>query len=160
MIVLPVVWLVLGLGAGIGIIRWVSADDAVTSTANVSSQGPSSKASATAKKKATKTKATAEPTTEPTTEPTATRSIGVSVYNQIGIRGLARRVAGELQTAGWTIGAVSDWRGSVPQDTIYFPAGRQGEAELLGQDLSVTRIMPAIANMSTTHLTVVLASPR
>ena len=84
----------------------------------------------------------------------------VSVYNQIGIGGLARRVAGQLQSLGWPIGTVSDWRGGVPQDTVYFPAGRQGEAELLARDLGISRIMPAIANMSSQALTVVLASPR
>lgn len=166
-IVLPVVWLVLGLGAGIAIIGWVGAGDDSASTADVSSQGPSTGASATAKTKKSATsqktaapEPTAEPTTEPAPEPTASRSIGVSVYNQVGIGGLARRVAGELQAAGWTIGAVADWRGSVPQDTIYFPVGQQAEGELLGQDLAITRILPAVQNMSTTQLTVVLASPR
>lgn len=172
LIVLPAVWLVLGALGGVAIISVVRSDDAPAASAEVS-KGASAKPTATKKPKAQKSekseptaKATKKPkpkpkpTTEPTVEPTATRSIGVGVYNQIGIGGLAARVAGQARGAGWTVAAVSDWRGSVPQDTVYYPAGQQAEAALLGQDLGIFRLMPATANMSTSSLTVVLASPR
>lgn len=157
MIVLPIVWLVLGVGAGIAVIGFVNDDDSATSTADVSTKGPTKKADKKAKKSASPS---AEPTSEPTTEPTATRSVAVSVYNQVGIAGLARRVAGEAQAAGWTIGAVADWRGSVPNDTVYFPPGQEVEAEQLGRDISISRIMASVEGMSTSNLTVVLADPR
>ncbi|MET1132330.1 MAG: LytR C-terminal domain-containing protein [Aeromicrobium sp.] len=169
LIVLPAVWLILGVAGGYVIIETVRDDEAPAQSAQRTSKGPTPTAKATAKKTAEpkpkksakpKTEPTTEPTTQATAEPTATRSIGVSVYNQIGIGGLAARVAGQARAAGWTIGAVADWRGSVPQDTIYYPAGRQGEAALLGRDLGISRLMPATAGMSGTNLTVVLASPR
>lgn len=165
-VALPILWLLLGLLGGYVVIAYVgSGDDAPP--ASETTQGPTATASESASTKAKpKPKRTSKPTpmTEPTTEATTqapvTRSVPVSVYNQIGIGGLARRVAGQVQALGWPIGAVDDWRGGVPQDTVYFPAGRQGEAELLGRDLGIGRILPATPNMSTTNLTVVLASPR
>ena len=164
-IVLPAVWLILGAVGGYAIIETVRDDEAPARSAERTTKGPAPTTKATAKKTAKpKPKKSAtprtEPTAEPTTEPTATRSIGVSVYNQIGIGGLAARVAGQARAAGWTVGAVADWRGNVPQDTIYYPADRQGEAALLGGDLAIARLMPATAGMSGTNLTVVLASPR
>lgn len=164
-VVLPAVWLILGAMGGYAIIKVVRTDDAPTQSAQVSSKGPSAKPTATTKKPTPKptTKPTPQPTTQPTTEPTqapASRAVPVSVYNQIGIGGLAGRVAGQLRTLGWTVGTVADWRGGVPQDTVYFPAGQQAEATLLAQDLAISRVLPATANMSTTGLTVVLASPR
>jgi len=163
---LPVLWLLLGLAGGFAIITYVGSDEDPPASAETT-KGPTAKPSASAKPrptaKATKPTAKKTPKPTPTTTPTpapVTRSVPVSVYNQVGIGGLARRVSGQLQALGWPIGAVDDWRGGVPQDTVYFPPGRQGEAELLGRDLGIGRIMPAIANMSTTNLTVVLASPR
>ncbi|MCD9155208.1 LytR C-terminal domain-containing protein [Aeromicrobium duanguangcaii] len=170
LIVLPAVWLVLGALGGVAIINVVRSDDAPAASAEVSAKDAGAEPPATKKPKAEKSEPTAKatkkpkpkpkPTTEPTVEPTATRSIGVGVYNQIGIGGLAARVAGQARVAGWSVAAVSDWRGSVPQDTVYYPAGRQAEAALLGQDLGIVRLMPATANMSSSSLTVVLASPR
>lgn len=165
-VVLPVLWLLLGLLGGYLVIAYVgSGDDAPA--ASETTQGPTSaprdSEGAEPRPKArrtTKPTPETEPTTEATTQAPVTRSVPVSVYNQIGIGGLARRVAGQVQALGWPVGAVDDWRGGVPQDTVYFPPGRQGEAQLLGSDLGISRIMPATANMSTTNLTVVLASPR
>lgn len=161
------IWLVLGVAGGVAIVNHVRADDPPAS--NVTAVGPSSSATAkSAKTPATKktTRPTTEPSSEPTTEPTtqetvaATRSIGVVIYNQIGVGGLAARVAGQAQTAGWSVVDTGNWRGSVPQDTVYYPPGQQAEAALLGSDLAISRIMPAVANMSDSYLTVVLASPR
>lgn len=167
--VLPAVWLLLGLAGGFAIITLVGSDDDPP-TAAETTQGPTAAAKAPtgdkpSEKATTKPKPKAKKTPKPTPTTTATpapvtRSVPVSVYNQVGIGGLARRVAGQVQALGWPVGAVADWRGGVPQDTIYFPPGRQGEAQLLGRDLGIGRIMPAIANMSTSNLTVVLASPR
>lgn len=171
-VVLPVVWLSLGLLGGYLVISLVGSGDDAPPAAETS-QGPTATQRGSDRestkptpkpKRTTKPTPKAEPTTEPTTEattqPPVTRSVPVSVYNQVGIGGLARRVAGQAQALGWPIGAVADWRGSVPQDTVYFPAGRQGEAQLLGSDLGISRILPTVGNMSATNLTVVLASPR
>ncbi len=166
--VLPVLWLLLGLLGGYLVIAFVGSGDDAPPAAETT-QGPTAtktpadakpKPKPKPKPKATKPTPSSEPTTEATTEAPATRSVPVSVYNQIGIGGLARRVAGQVQALGWPVGTVDDWRGGVPQDTVYFPPGRQGEAVLLGSDLGISRILPAVANMSTTNLTVVLASPR
>ncbi|GAA3542532.1 hypothetical protein AFL01nite_09820 [Aeromicrobium flavum] len=167
LIALPAAWLVFGVLGGVGIIKVVQSDDAPA--AQTSSKGPAATTKKTVKPQASakpkpKAKPRPEPSTEPTTEATteapATRSLSVSVYNQVGIGGLAGRVAGQLRGLGWTVGTVADWRGGVPQDTVYYPAGGQAEAALLAQDLGIARLMPAIANMSTSALTVVLASPR
>lgn len=185
LVVLPAIWLVLGVAGGVGIVKVVRDDGDPTSTAAITTESPSAeeadRAAAEQKKKArqkaekraqkrAEEKArkkreaaeSAEPTTQPTTEPTiaATRSIGVLVFNQSGIGGLAARTAGEAQAAGWTVAGTGNWRGGVPQNTIYFPPGQQAEAVLLGQDLAIGRILPAIANMSGSHLTVVLATGR
>ncbi|MFS0886582.1 LytR C-terminal domain-containing protein [Aeromicrobium sp. 179-A 4D2 NHS] len=164
-IVLPAVWLLLGLAGGFVIISVVNGGDDAPPAAETT-KGPTAaptKAAPT-KKPATKAtpkpKRTPKPSPTPTSTPAPTRSVTVSVYNQVGIGGLARRVAGQLQALGWPIGTVDDWRGGVPQDTVYFPGGRQGEAELLARDLGISRILPAAPNMSTSALTVVLASPR
>lgn len=178
---LPAIWLVLGVAGGMGIVKVVRDDGAPTSSASITTQSPSAadadqkKAQRQAEQKAQKraerkkareraareAEATSE-TPEPTTEPTvaATRSIGVLVYNQSGIGGLAARTAGEARAAGWPVAGTGNWRGGVPQNTIYFPPGRQAEAVLLGQDLAIGRILPTAANMSGTHLTVVLATGR
>ncbi len=161
LLVLPAVWLILGGVGGYAIVKNIESDEPSDSSVAAETKRTTAATKATKKPSAT-TERTTEPTPDPTTEPTsqATRSIGVVVFNQIGVPGLAGKVAEQARAAGWTVGGVGDWRGSVPQDTIYFPAGRQGEAELLGADLKISRIMAAQANMSGTHLTVVLASPR
>ncbi|HPU13561.1 MAG TPA: LytR C-terminal domain-containing protein [Aeromicrobium sp.] len=160
LIVLPVVWLALGVIGGIVIVNVVDSDP-VPAAAPAAKKAVKSKATP-ATEKPKKTKATSEPTTEPTTSQDAevTRSTSVLVFNQIGIRGLAAQVSAQAQKAGWTIAGTGDWRGSVPQDTVYFPPGKQAEAELLGADLSINRFMPAVENISKTQLTVILASPR
>ena len=164
---LPALWLLFGLAGGFVIISVVNGgDDAPPAaettkgpTAKPTTAAPTKKPVAKPTTKATpKPKPTPKPT--PTSTPAPTRSVTVSVYNQVGIGGLARRVAGQLQALGWPVGAVDDWRGGVPQDTVYFPAGRQGEAQLLAGDLGISRVMAAAPNMSTSALTVVLASPR
>ena len=159
---MPVVWLTLGVIGGLGLVKFFDSDPAPTPVAKE------------AAKKVVKSKATtpadkpkkSEPTTEPTAQTSqtqdadVTRSTSVLTFNQIGIRGLAAQVSAQAQQAGWTIAGLGDWRGSVPQDTVYFPPGKQAEAELLGADLSITRFMPAVENISKTQLTVILASPR
>lgn len=157
------VWLVGGLGA--------DTDDSTTSSPATSTPTAAPSTGTTSEPTSEPTaEPTSEPTTEPTTEPTASattsapavadRSLAVGVFNQTRVTGLARRVAGQAQTAGWTVTAIGNWRGSVPADTVYYPAGREADGALLAADLGISRTMPAIATMAANRLTVVLVTPR
>lgn len=167
-IVLPVAWLLFGLLGGFVIIQVVDGGkDAPAAAETTRGPRPSEPTGASTAKKPARPSASRTPRPKPTPTPTTqatqvpvARTVPVSVYNQVGIGGLARRVAGQVQALGWPLGTVDDWRGGVPQDTVYYPAGRRGEADLLARDLGIVRVMPAVAPMSASNLTVILASPR
>lgn len=113
-------------------------------------------------------------TTEPTPEPTATttpapkpkpkptaapvaRDIPVGVFNNTATRGLARTVAAKVRAAGWTVAGVGNWRGSIPETTVYYPSGFQSQAQTLARDLDFGRVRPSVAPMRTDRLTLIVA---
>ena len=49
-----------------------------------------------------------------------------------------------------------NWYGTVPASTVYFPERLRAEAKLLGRDLGISRLKPAIAPMRLDRLTVIL----
>lgn len=162
----PPVWLVgltvVAILGGLGWLGWYAADlvrDDTTSASATTSPAPSTDSSP---------EPTATPTPEPTAEPTpvppppeptpapVSRTAGVSVLNNTGIGGLAAQVAGRVQDAGWTDVRTGNWRGQIPQNTVYYPPGLQGPAQTLAADLGISRVSPAVANMRADRLTVIV----
>jgi hypothetical protein len=80
----------------------------------------------------------------------------VEVYNNSGISGLAGRVAGRAGAAGWQVVGSDNWYGTIPASTVYFPPRLEAQARLLGRDLGINRLRPAIAPMKFDRLTVIL----
>ena len=80
----------------------------------------------------------------------------VEVYNNSGISGLAGQVAGRAGAAGWQVVGSDNWYGTIPASTVYFPPRLQAQARLLGRDLGINRLRPAIAPMKFDRLTVIL----
>jgi hypothetical protein len=111
---------------------------------------------------------TATPTPTPTPTPTKTTTakpkptvnrsgIAVSVLNNTGAPGAAGAFSSRVSNAGWTVGGVGNWRGSVPGNTIYYPPGHEAEAAQLGKDVGIARIRPRVDPMRTDRLTIILA---
>ncbi len=105
-----------------------------------------------------------EPSESPEPTPSATpdvdrSTIAVSVLNASRTPGLARSVGQQVTAAGWTVGAVGNWRGYSPANTVHYPAGREAQARLLADDLGIQAVQPAVDGMSGERLTIVLVSP-
>jgi hypothetical protein len=84
--------------------------------------------------------------------------IGVIVLNASETPGLARDVAATAKDSGWTIAEVGNWIYPAVVNAVYYPDGRQAEAEQLSGDISVESVRPARPGMSTEALTVLLVS--
>ncbi len=82
----------------------------------------------------------------------------VEVYNNSGISGLAGSTAARAQGAGWQVVGSDNWYGTIAASTVYFPARLEDQAQLLGKDLGIKRLKPAIAPMRGDRLTVILTS--
>jgi hypothetical protein len=82
----------------------------------------------------------------------------VEVFNNSGISGLAGSTAARAQGAGWRVVGSDNWYGTIPATTVYFPPGQERQAGLLGKDLGIARIKPAIPPMGGDRLTVILTS--
>jgi hypothetical protein len=80
----------------------------------------------------------------------------VEVYNNSGISGLAGSTAARAQGAGWQVVGSDNWYGTIAASTVYFPARLEEQARLLGKDLGIKRLKPAIAPMRGDRLTVIL----
>jgi hypothetical protein len=80
----------------------------------------------------------------------------VEVFNNSGISGLAGSTASRAQGAGWQVVGSDNWYGTIPATTVYFPPRLERQALLLGKDLGIARIKPAIAPMGGDRLTVIL----
>jgi outer membrane biosynthesis protein TonB len=114
------------------------------------------------------TESAPEPEPEPEPEPTetteepaeVTRDATVSVLNNSGVTGAARAFSAKVTGAGWTLGGVGNWTGSIGANTIYYPAGLQGEAQLLSDDVDIDRVLPSVAPMRMDRLTVILSGPQ
>ncbi len=80
------------------------------------------------------------------------------MFNNAGISGLAGSTAARAQGAGWRVVCSDNWYGTIPATTVYFPPGQERQAGLLGKDLGIARIKPAIPPMGGDRLTVILTS--
>ena len=94
---------------------------------------------------------------EPNKKPVIRRArTYVEVYNNSGISGLAGSTARRVDAAGWQVVGSDNWYGTIPASTVYFPPRLQAQARLLGRDLGINRLRPAIAPMKFDRLTVIL----
>lgn len=82
----------------------------------------------------------------------------VEVYNNSGISGLAGRTASDASAAGWQVVGSDNWVGTIPASTVYFPPRLEEAARLLGKDLGVKRLRPAVQPMRLDRLTVILTA--
>jgi pyruvate/2-oxoglutarate dehydrogenase complex dihydrolipoamide acyltransferase (E2) component len=82
----------------------------------------------------------------------------VEVYNNSGISGLAGSTASRAQGAGWQVVGSDNWYGTIPASTVYYPPRLFAQARMLGKDLGISRLKPAIAPMRGDRLTVILTS--
>jgi len=82
----------------------------------------------------------------------------VEVYNNSGISGLAGSTASRAQGAGWQVVGSDNWYGTIPASTVYYPPRLYAQAQMLGTDLGISRLKPAIAPMRGDRLTVILTS--
>jgi uncharacterized cupin superfamily protein len=100
---------------------------------------------------------TPTPTPSPTRIPPS-QLPAVSVLNQSGVTGEAARVAAALREQGWRVSGIGNWRGSVPETTVYYPAGQEAAAAQLAGDLGVDRTRPRVSEMRPDTLTVVITA--
>jgi hypothetical protein len=98
-----------------------------------------------------------DPTSEQTDEPATERTATVSVLNNSGIVGAARAFSAKVTGAGWTLGGIGNWTGSIPSNTVYYAPGLQAQAELLAEDVGIARVMPAVSPMRSDRLTIILS---
>jgi hypothetical protein len=112
---------------------------------------------------------TATPTKSSSPKPTKTTSpkpsnqpvptVGVYVFNQTRVTGLAAAFGAELTAAGWNVLGVGNWVGRVPENTVYYWPGDRAAAERLDADFpQVTRVWPASSPMPGDGLSVIFAS--
>lgn len=120
-----------------------------------SGKAPSGKASKTPAPTPTASASASAPSATPAVARTAT----VSVLNNSGIAGAAKAFSAKVTGKGWTLGGIGNWTGRIDGNTIYYPEGMQAQARLLGQDVAIDRILPAVAPMRMDRLTIIL-SPR
>ena len=93
---------------------------------------------------------------EPTLGPVP--QLPVYVFNQTSISGLAAQTASELSAGGWNVAGYDNWRGSVPEDTVYYYPGRRNAAVRLARQFPyIGRVWPATSPMPGGALTVILA---
>ncbi|MCM0619837.1 LytR C-terminal domain-containing protein [Nocardioides bruguierae] len=103
-------------------------------------------------------------TAEPSEEPSATRTrkpvnrskTYVEVYNNSSISGLAGEVATSATDVGWNVVGADNWYGTIPANTVYYPARLEREAKLLARDLGIDRVVTASDPMKMDRLTVIL----
>ena len=105
-----------------------------------------------------KRQAEAEPKPEKR-KPVVERSkVYVEIYNNSGITGLAGATADRAAGVGWQVVGSDNWVGTIPVSTVYFPERLKPAAVLLGRDLGIERLMPAVPPMRLDGLTVILTA--
>ncbi len=100
-----------------------------------------------------------EPTDEPTKKPAPVvhrDEVGVNVFNNSSVTGLASEVHARIADVGWNALAADNWYGTIPATTVYYPEGKKAAARLLALDLGIQRVVPAVGEMSTDNLTLIL----
>ncbi len=102
-----------------------------------------------------------EPTLEPrknTPKQVQRNEVLVEIYNNSAVQGLAGRTARKAQGVGWDVVGSDNWVGSIPAPTVYYPKRLEQAARLLGKDLGIARLRPAVEPMRFDRLTVILTA--
>ncbi|MCW2764742.1 MAG: hypothetical protein JWO11_701 [Nocardioides sp.] len=91
-------------------------------------------------------------------EPAVRRGqVYVEVYNNSGVTGLAGQVATTATGIGWQIVGTDNWYGgNIPSNTVYYPPRLKAAAKVLGLDLGIQRVVPAVDPMRLDRLTIIL----
>jgi hypothetical protein len=98
------------------------------------------------------------PSVTPTPPPTPVRP-SVDILNDTHISGLAATAAKTLRSGGWTVAETGNYPRSVSTTTVYYPPSQVGAAKQLAQQYRAIReVLLAPSGVSTTHLTLVLAT--
>jgi hypothetical protein len=146
---------------GAGWLGWLILDDdpapveaAAPTPAATTSPAPPAEESPTP---AVESPTPAEESPTPAEESRAERTASVSVLNNSGIVGAARAFSAKVAGAGWTLGGIGNWSGSIPANTVYYPSGLQAQAELLADDVGIARVRPSVSPMRTDRLTIILS---
>lgn len=155
------VMLVVGAGGWLG---WLVLDDD-PATADAAAPAPASSAATTAPATPAPTdspepapeESEQTPAPEDSEEPATDRSATVSVLNNSGIVGAARAFSAKVTTAGWPLGGIGNWTGSIGANTVYYPPGLQAQAQLLAEDVDIQRVRPSVSPMRTDRLTIILS---
>lgn len=166
------------VAVGVGVYGWLTASDdtqlaapivtpvatspppsQTPSTTPTPSPTPSASATPSASPKPTPEPSPSKPKPKPTKTATpVSRDTPVVVLNQTTITGLAAQVARSLEADGWQVVGVGNWRGNVPETTVYYLPGTYAQAQLLARDLGADRLRPRVSGMRTDRLTVILNS--
>lgn len=150
LVLLALLYYVVTLGGSSSTVASPEPTSSGTPTPSVTAPPPSSSSSSS-------TGTVAPSATSPTgAAPIRRSSVRVGVYNNSTISGLASRTAARVTKLGWNVVTVSNWSGQISATTVYYPAGYRAAAQLLADDLGVTRIHRATATMPTRSLTLIL----
>jgi LytR cell envelope-related transcriptional attenuator len=83
----------------------------------------------------------------------------VDILNNTHISGLAARAAKTLTSGGWTVAETGNYPHSVSTTTVFYPLGLLAAAQQLAhQYRAITKVLPVPSGVSTTDLTLVLAT--
>jgi cytoskeletal protein RodZ len=94
----------------------------------------------------------------PSTSASAARP-AVDVLNDTHISGLAASAAKTLTSGGWTVAEKGNYPRSVSTTTVYYPPGQLAAAQQLAQQYgAIHKVLSAPSGVSTTDLTLVLAT--
>lgn len=97
------------------------------------------------------------PTASVQPKPVRRDEVNVEVYNTSSIKQLAARTAADAAVLGWQVLGTDNWSASsIPAPTIYYGPRLEEAAKLLGKDLGIRRIRPAVDPMKPDRLTVIL----
>lgn len=99
-----------------------------------------------------------EPRKKPVQREIRRDTVLVEVYNNSSVQGLAGRTAREAQGLGWDVVGSDNWVGTIPASTVYYPPRLERAARLLGKDLGIQRLRPAVEPMRFDRLTVILTA--
>lgn len=96
------------------------------------------------------------PEPEPEPEPVERGETFVVIYNNTGVTGLAGRVSGTAEAAGWNVVGTDNWYGTIDGTAVYHPPRLRREAQLLARELGIGQVKQAIDPMQLDRLTVIL----
>ena len=83
----------------------------------------------------------------------------VDILNDTHISGLAASAAKTLRSGGWTVAETGNYPHSVSTTTLFYPPGQVAAAKQLAQQYRAVReVLAAPSGVSTTDLTLVLAT--